>query len=173
MRVLQLRLLVVLALIALTRSLVAVRIPCGAAPVAVRAPAAQMQALGSIKSPRLAIEYCTRCNWMLRSAWMAQELLTTFNGTVGEVALIPNHKQGGIFEVSLLTSEGEIMLYSRATSGTFPESKELKQLVRDAIDPGRDLGHSDDDERVKVRSSATTALQRLMGSFGLDGGRAR
>ena len=46
----------------------------------------------TIKSPRIAIEYCTRCNWMMRSAWTAQELLTTFNGTVGEVALIPNHR---------------------------------------------------------------------------------
>jgi hypothetical protein len=46
----------------------------------------------TIKSPRIAIEYCSRCNWMMRSAWTAQELLTTFNGTVGEVALIPNHR---------------------------------------------------------------------------------
>ena len=67
----------------------------------------------TIVSPRVAIEYCTRCNWMLRSAWMAQELLTTFNGTIGEVALIPNHEEGGIFQVTLLTSSGASLLWNR------------------------------------------------------------
>ena len=27
---------------------------------------------------RIEIEYCTQCRWMLRAAWVAQELLTTF-----------------------------------------------------------------------------------------------
>lgn len=90
-----------------------------------------------MKKPRLEIEYCTQCRWLLRAAWMAQELLTTFVEDLGEVALIPGG--GGVFEVRL---EGET-IFSRATSGRFPESKELKQAVRDAIDPERDLGHSD------------------------------
>ena len=28
--------------------------------------------------PNVRITYCTGCRWMLRSAWMCQELLTTF-----------------------------------------------------------------------------------------------
>ncbi|WP_353253231.1 SelT/SelW/SelH family protein [Salinisphaera sp. PC39] len=87
--------------------------------------------------PRVSIEYCTQCRWLLRAAWMAQELLTTFDGELGEVALVPG--TGGTFVVRL---DGEV-LFSRAEAGRFPESKELKQLVRDRIDPGRDLGHSD------------------------------
>lgn len=114
----------------------------------------------TIKSPRIAIEYCSRCNWMMRSAWTAQELLTTFNGTVGEVALIPNHRGDGIFDVTLLTSEGELVLFSRAEEGRFPENKELKNLVRDAIDPGRDLGHSE--AEPTSRNSGTTAFDRLV-----------
>ena len=39
--------------------------------------------------PRIEIEYCTRCRWLLRAAWMAQELLSTFEAELGEVALIP------------------------------------------------------------------------------------
>ena len=39
--------------------------------------------------PRVEIRYCTQCRWLLRAAWMAQELLTTFDGDLGEVALIP------------------------------------------------------------------------------------
>jgi selenoprotein W-related protein len=35
------------------------------------------------------------------------------------------------------------VIYSRKETGRFPESKELKQLVRDVIDPERHLGHSD------------------------------
>lgn len=68
---------------------------------------------------------------------MAQELLTTFETELAEVALVPG--TGGIFEVRL---DGET-LFSRKVQGRFPESKELKQLVRDRIAPGRDLGHSD------------------------------
>jgi len=88
-------------------------------------------------TPRLEIEYCTQCRWLLRAAWLAQELLTTFDEGLGEVALVPG--RGGIFEVRL---DGKT-IYSRKEAGRFPESKELKQLVRDRIDPDRDLGHSD------------------------------
>ena len=28
--------------------------------------------------PRIAITYCRQCNWLLRAAWMAQEVLSTF-----------------------------------------------------------------------------------------------
>ncbi len=86
--------------------------------------------------PRLEIEYCTQCRWLLRAAWMAQELLTTFEKELGEVALIPG--EGGIFEVRL---EGN-SIFSREQERRFPESKELKQLVRDRIAPDKDLGHS-------------------------------
>jgi selT/selW/selH selenoprotein domain len=88
-------------------------------------------------TPRLEIEYCTQCRWLLRAAWMAQELLTTFENSIGEVALIPG--RGGIFEVRL---DGET-IFSRKQEGRFPESKELKQKVRDRIAPDKDLGHSD------------------------------
>ena len=86
--------------------------------------------------PRLEIEYCTQCRWLLRAAWMAQELLTTFEKELGEVALIPG--KGGIFEVRL---EGK-SIFSREQQRRFPESKELKQLVRDRIAPDKELGHS-------------------------------
>ncbi|HLV68222.1 MAG TPA: SelT/SelW/SelH family protein [Polyangiaceae bacterium] len=88
-------------------------------------------------SPRVEIVYCRQCRWLLRASWLAQELLTTFEGELGEVALVPG--TGGVFEVRL---EGELV-WSRAEAGRFPEAKELKQLVRDRVAPGRSLGHSD------------------------------
>ena len=88
-------------------------------------------------TPRVEIQYCTQCRWLLRAAWMAQELLTTFENELGELALVPG--TGGIFEVRV---DGEV-IFSRDQEGRFPESKELKQLVRDRIAPDKPLGHSD------------------------------
>jgi len=88
-------------------------------------------------TPRVEIEYCTQCRWLLRAAWMAQELLTTFGTTLGEVALVPS--TGGIFEVRVNGRS----VFSRNEQGRFPESKELKQLVRDIVAPEMTLGHSD------------------------------
>ncbi len=87
--------------------------------------------------PRVEIRYCTQCRWLLRAAWMAQELLTTFDGDLGEVALIP--ATGGLFSVHL---DG-VLLWDRKTEDGFPDIKLLKQKVRDQIDPARSLGHSD------------------------------
>jgi selenoprotein W-related protein len=89
------------------------------------------------RAPRVEIEYCTQCRWLLRAAWTAQELLTTFQDEVGELALQPGTR--GVFEVRV---DG-ITVWSRSAEGRFPEMKELKQLVRDHIAPGRGLGHSD------------------------------
>jgi selenoprotein W-related protein len=83
------------------------------------------------------IHYCTQCRWLLRSAWMAQELLTTFDREIAELTLKPG--TGGVFEVH---ANGELV-WSRKAEGRFPEITELKQRVRDVIAPERDLGHSD------------------------------
>lgn len=87
--------------------------------------------------PRVAIRYCTGCRWMLRAAWMAQELLTTFEKELAEVALQPG--SGGVFQVSI---DGEL-LWDRSRDGGFPDIKELKQRVRDRVAPDKSLGHSD------------------------------
>ena len=87
--------------------------------------------------PVLTITYCTQCNWLLRSAWMASEVLSTFSLEMGSVTLVPG--TGGIFEIHL---DGELV-WERKRDGGFPDVKQLKQLVRDRIDPTRDLGHID------------------------------
>jgi selenoprotein W-related protein len=87
--------------------------------------------------PKIQITYCTQCRWLLRAAWMAQELLTTFEQELGSVALAPG--AGGVFDI---TVDGDL-LFSRKEAGRFPDIKELKQLVRDRVAPDRNLGHSD------------------------------
>ena len=84
------------------------------------------------------IEYCTGCRWLLRAAWIAQELLATFEDDLRAVTLKPG-ETGGVFEIRL----DDETLWSRKAQGRFPEVKELKQIVRDKVAPGRDLGHVD------------------------------
>ncbi len=88
-------------------------------------------------APRVEIEYCTGCRWLLRAGWTAQELLTTFEAELGAVTLIPG--SGGVFDVRV---EGQTV-WSRKDQGRFPELKELKQIVRDHVAPDKSLGHSD------------------------------
>ncbi len=94
--------------------------------------------VANIQSPRIEIHYCTQCRFILRANWIAQELLMTFGEQMGELALVPS--SGGVFTVLL---DGE-EIFSRKEKGRFPDSKELKQLIRNRIAPDMSLGHSDD-----------------------------
>ncbi len=88
--------------------------------------------------PIITIEYCPQCGWMLRAAYMAQELLTTFTNDIHAVSLQPATLAG----TYLISIDGEL-LFDRRREGRFPEIKELKQLVRDKVNPQKSLGHSD------------------------------
>ena len=61
----------------------------------------------------------------------------TLGEEIGELALIPG--EGGVFVIRL----NGIILFSRDKERRFPESKEIKQLIRDQIAPEKPLGHSD------------------------------
>ncbi|KAF5692500.1 hypothetical protein FDENT_2864 [Fusarium denticulatum] len=107
--------------------------------------------------PRVSIQFCTQCKWMLRAAYYAQELLSTFSTGLGEVALQPS--TGGTFIVTITHQApgAEIAstktLWDRREDGGFPETKELKRRVRDVIEPGRDLGHVDRDRGKKEEAA--------------------
>ena len=73
----------------------------------------------------------------MRAGWTAQELLSTFESELGEVAVRPSGS--GVFEVRV----DEELIWSRSRDGGFPELKVLKQKVRDIVNPTRNLGHSD------------------------------
>ena len=88
--------------------------------------------------PTVSIEYCPKCGWMLRAAYMAQELLSTFTEEINGVFLKPA-EVGGAYVISI----DEVIVFDRKENGRFPEIKELKQLVRDVVSPEKNLGHSD------------------------------
>jgi selenoprotein W-related protein len=88
--------------------------------------------------PTINIEYCPKCGWMLRAAYMAQELLTTFTDDVHGVLLQPSEVSG-----TYIIRVNDKPVFDRREAGHFPEIKELKQLVRDVVAPDKSLGHSD------------------------------
>jgi selenoprotein W-related protein len=88
--------------------------------------------------PTVTIEYCPKCGWMMRAAYMAQELLTTFTDDVYGITLRPSEVSGR-YTVFI----DDDIIFDRKREGRFPEIKELKQLVRDRVNPGKSLGHSD------------------------------
>lgn len=101
-------------------------------------------------APHVEFIYCIRCGWGLRSLWLGQELLSTFADSIGSVTFTPD-RGGGVFEVRL---DGDC-IWSRAEEGRFCDAKELKQRVRDRIDPARTLGHSDEGASTPLSSSAS------------------
>jgi len=88
--------------------------------------------------PTITIEYCPKCHWLLRAAYMAQEFLTTFEDDLASVTLRPS-EVGGQYSIYV----NEEKLYDRKEQGKFPEIKELKQMIRDKVNPTKSLGHSD------------------------------
>ncbi|TBV08222.1 Rdx family protein [Phytopseudomonas dryadis] len=89
------------------------------------------------KKVEVTITYCSQCQWLLRAAWLAQELLSTFADDLAKVSLEPG--TGGVFRILC----DDVQIWERKADGGFPEAKVLKQRVRDQIDPTRDLGHND------------------------------
>lgn len=90
-----------------------------------------------MRKRRVAITYCRQCGWLLRAAWMAQEVLSTFAENLDEVVLKP--ATGGAFQIEV----DDEVVWERKRDGGFPDVRTLKQLIRDRIDPERDLGHID------------------------------
>ncbi len=88
--------------------------------------------------PTITITYCPKCGWLLRSSYLASELLTTFADELNGVLLKPA-ETAGEFRISI---DGELVV-DRKADGGFPEITALKRLVRDRIAPHKSLGHSD------------------------------
>lgn len=88
--------------------------------------------------PTIEIEYCPKCGWMLRAAYMAQELLTTFQEEIYGITLVPSEVNG---RFQIRTSDA--VLFDRKREEGFLDIKLIKQHVRDHICPEKSLGHSD------------------------------
>ena len=65
----------------------------------------------AVSKPEIVITYCTQCQWLLRAAWLAQELLSTFSDDLAQVALQPG--TGGVFRI---TCDG-VQIWERKADG--------------------------------------------------------
>lgn len=88
-----------------------------------------------LKKCSISIYYCTGCKWLLRSAWYAQELLSSFEDEIQSLSLIPS--DAGRFSIKVDEQE----IWDRKKNDGFPEIKHLKRMVRDLIAPDKNLGH--------------------------------
>ncbi len=91
----------------------------------------------TMTKPSITIHYCVLCQWLLRSGWLAQELLSTFSDDLEQVSLAPAGK--GEFKIYY----NQELIWCRVADGGFPEAKILKRRVRDKLDPNKSLGHID------------------------------
>lgn len=125
-----------------------------------------METTTSVQFPKVAIRFCVQCKWNLRAAYYAQELLQTFSSTIGEISLIP--VTGGVFTITLYTNIAapdkpqptisETLIWDRKRDAGFPETKELKNRIRNVVDPEKDMGHVDRAIK-KGKSEADTGKQ--------------
>jgi len=69
---------------------------------------------------------------------MAQEILTTFNDDLKQVTLQPS-EVGGSYKIFV----DDKKIFDRKEFNGFPEIKEIKQMVRDIVNPEKSLGHAD------------------------------
>ncbi|KAI0650043.1 Rdx family-domain-containing protein [Trametes meyenii] len=98
-------------------------------------------------APSITIEFCDRCRWLHRATWVSTELFLTFpTPAIKSITVMPLNAEdtGGRFRVWLyLDGQPPILVWDRKVEGGFPELKVLKQRIRDHIQPGKSLGHSD------------------------------
>ncbi|CAE6529220.1 unnamed protein product [Rhizoctonia solani] len=110
-------------------------------------------------APGIVVEFCdlpmvcsvpsdNRIERLHRATWTQTELFLTFPPpALSSITLVPlnSAETGGRFRVWLLPTDGENskLVWDRKTEGGFPELKVLKQRIRDIIQPGTSLGHSD------------------------------
>ena len=88
------------------------------------------------------IFFCTKCGWLARAAWMAQEIINTFNTDISSLNLGPS--DSGRFEIWCNNQ----LIFSRTNEGCFIEIKEIKLRIRNLIDPYRSLGHNDSEKKI-------------------------
>ena len=112
-----------------------------------------------VPTPHVTITYCTGCNWLLRAAYVAQELVSTFSDEIHAISLLPSRPpaKGGAFVVMV----DEEIVWDRKEQGRFPETKELKQLVRNVLNPSRDLGHIDHNPDSPSSDSPTSPFEDM------------
>lgn len=124
--------------------------------------------------PKIVIQYCSKCKWQNRAIWYLQELLQTFGDSISDISLQPIADVPGTFQVILYKDDSTTptIIYKRkfkkSTSSQeedyyydgFPDSKFLKILVRNQLNPGENLGHIDKYTQVELLNDGSDQIQK-------------
>lgn len=103
-----------------------------------------------VKTPRLVIQYCTKCKWTNRAIWYTQEVLQTFTNPqdIAEISLQPEIEKPGTFAIYLQVGEYVEVVYRRKFKKVenrgdnvedpdeydgFPDAKFLKSLIKEKL----------------------------------------
>ncbi|CAI5759184.1 unnamed protein product [Candida verbasci] len=94
--------------------------------------------------PQIIIQYCNACKWQNRAIWYLQEILQTFPDLIKDISLQPINETPGVFQIILSRSDNDVkVLYKRKMKNEevggyiyvgFPDSKFVKQLIKDEFD---------------------------------------
>lgn len=108
--------------------------------------------LRGVSTPGIAVTYSTEMGGMLRATYVLTEIMSTFNEQVNSFSFIPNriNTTEDIFTIAL---DG-VVIWDYQDKGAYPPMPELKQTIRDRIDPTKNLGHSD----VKIEISLPNVI---------------
>lgn len=118
-----------------------------------------IKGIANFSSPSISIFYSTESKYLARSVFYSLELLSTFP-ELRAFTLIPNRVQKHGFKIMV----DDDVIWNTSTMARFPKAPELKQLVRDLINPNKSLGHSDNKEKTaKVYDNANSRDRRFFG----------
>jgi selenoprotein W-related protein len=106
----------------------------------------------------ISITYCTKCHFLPRAGWVAQELLHTFEDYVSGVTLIPGG--GGQFDVHY----GDELLFSNKVEGRFPETRELREMLAARIDDAPRSRHARTDAGTEAPEAEAVGATASPGS---------
>ncbi|QPG77329.1 hypothetical protein FOA43_004738 [Brettanomyces nanus] len=145
-------------------------------------PSSELQQMDNIllDYPMVSISYCVRCKWMLRATWYQQEILQTFGSkqdpvitsscnevpklTVNSVILKPS-LVAGTFTIGVKVKKYDnwTVIWDRKMDGGFPDSKVVKQKIRDLVRPGLKMNHLDN---VSATNNGTLLSSSTMSGSG-------
>lgn len=99
------------------------------------------EAAAAAQYPRVEIEYCNKCKWLLRAAWIATELLSTFAEDLKGGVNVKPSPVGGTYRITVqVDGQTAHVIWDRVNDHGFPQPKEIKRKLRSIAFPEQALG---------------------------------
>jgi len=97
----------------------------------------------SSMSPQVSVLYCSASDWLLRSAWACQEVISNFPENVNSVSLRPDKSE---LQGQFIIAIDDTVIWDLKKEGTFPNAEQLIKTVHDYFYPKEQQDEGIDDE---------------------------